>query len=64
MAEVGEKDIARFVAEFMVDSPMIEDGNEEELDAADAAKRKKKLEIMMKGVERASGGELAGLTTA
>ncbi|KAI0686462.1 MAGE family-domain-containing protein [Cytidiella melzeri] len=59
MAEIGEADMARFVAEFMVDSSMMgEEDDDGEARAVNEARRKKKLETMMKGVERASGGDL------
>lgn len=65
MAEVGERDIAHFMAEFMVDSILMGEDDDEggEANAANEARRKR-LETMMKGIERASGGGLADLTAA
>jgi hypothetical protein len=64
-SEVGEKGIAKFIAEFMVER-MVE--NEDEDGDEDEAQGKKKsddlqqrrLEVMMKGIQRAAaGGELS-----
>lgn len=58
-AEVGEAGIAHFIAEFMVDSSLAgEDEDDGEARAVSVTARKKALETMMKGVERASGGKL------
>jgi hypothetical protein len=67
-AEVGEKAIARFIAEFMAERP---GGGEESTDdegedpRAVRARRKareeeneKRLQVMLRGIERAAGGEL------
>ncbi|KZT00092.1 MAGE-domain-containing protein [Laetiporus sulphureus 93-53] len=54
MSEVGERAVARFVAEFMVDGPKAESEDES---AGDDAERRKKVEVVMKGVERAAGGD-------
>jgi hypothetical protein len=60
-SEVGERGIAKFVAEFMVERT----ATEEDRDGEDAAPRseemqRKALETMMKGIERAAaGGELS-----
>ena len=63
MAEVGEMGVARFVAEFMVDSSMVggedgEDGDGEGGEGEREEKRKKKVDVMLRGVERACGGDL------
>lgn len=63
MAEVGEKDLAGFVAEFMVGRALVGgdgDGDEEEEEEQEVSeeKRRKDLEGMLRGVERASGGDL------
>ncbi|KAI0808911.1 hypothetical protein BC629DRAFT_1590026 [Irpex lacteus] len=62
MAEVGEKDLAGFVAEFMVGRALVGgdgDGDEEEEEQeVSEEKRRKDLEGMLRGVERASGGDL------
>lgn len=57
MAEVGEKAIARFVAEFMVERPG--DDSEEEDGGGqqdEDGSRKKQLDAIMKGIERAAAG--------
>jgi hypothetical protein len=58
--EVGEEDIARFVAEFMVKhgagAPK-DDGDDEDEEEAD--RMKEKVMRMYKGVEKAAGGSLA-----
>ena len=62
MAEVGEANIAKFIAEFMVDnSHMGGDDEDGEAQQLSATARNKALEIMMKGVERASGGNLSDI---
>ena len=63
MAEVGEMGVARFVAEFMVDSSMVggEDGEDADGEGGEGEreeKRKKKVDVMLRGVERACGGDL------
>jgi hypothetical protein len=67
-SEVGEKGIAQFVAEFMVGDAGEDDDDDEEDDAAAGrgAKRRQndadaKLAKMLKGIERAAGGQLAEL---
>jgi hypothetical protein len=67
-SEVGEKGIAQFVAEFMVgDADDDEDDEEEEgrrtkgRGAARKESAQDKLEKMLKGVEKAAGGQLADL---
>jgi melanoma-associated antigen len=69
-SEVGEKGIAQFVAEFMVGDAGDDEDEEEEEEAgrrgrARGGARKEsaqdKLEKMLKGVERAAGGQLADL---
>ncbi|OBZ73370.1 Melanoma-associated antigen G1 [Grifola frondosa] len=59
MSEVGEKAIAQFVTEFMIERPSAEDEEDNEEGAAvgepDAAK-KKQLQVILKGIERAAGG--------
>jgi len=55
--EVGEEDIAKFVAEFMV----VSDGDGDEEGAGSAATRKKQqalAEKMYAGVQKAAGGKL------
>jgi hypothetical protein len=69
-SEVGEKGIAQFVAEFMVGDAGDDDEDEEEDEAGRRGRgrggaRKESaqdmLEKMLKGVERAAGGQLADL---
>jgi len=58
--EVGEQNIAQFVAEFMVQS----DGDQDEGGAAGARARNRRQEQMQKmyaGVEKAAGGKLTEL---
>ena len=55
MSEVGEADVARFVSEFMVERARAEAGEDEEEDGEQTQKAR---EAMLKGVERAAGGEL------
>jgi hypothetical protein len=70
-SEVGEKGMAQFVAEFMVERTGDEEVDEDEDDAAAKGKGKgkgrakpkggngqKRLADMMKGIERAAGGNL------
>ncbi|KAJ6602809.1 MAGE-domain-containing protein [Mycena vulgaris] len=64
-SEVGEQAVAAFVAEFMV-GPDADEGEEEEEGAAGRARAQKrradsegKLAKMMKGIERAAGGQLS-----
>lgn len=57
--------VARFVAEFMVDSSMVgggdgEDEGDGEGEREREERRRKKVDVMLKGVERACGGELGG----
>ena len=74
-AEVGELGIARFVAEFMAErraAPGVESSDDEEGDARARRARKKqreedsekKLQVMMRGIERAAGGELMDVISA
>ncbi len=60
--EVGEDDIARFIAEFMVrEGAGSERGNMDDAeDEADEGRRKAKVGKLYKGVEKAAGGHLAG----
>ncbi|KAJ6500519.1 MAGE family-domain-containing protein [Mycena sanguinolenta] len=70
-SEVGEKAVAEFVAEFMVQEERqgLDDGDEEEEGGGATAGRARankrradaanKLEKMAKGIERAAGGQLA-----
>lgn len=68
-SEVGEKGIAQFVAEFMVGDADDDDDEEEEdggrrargRGAAGKESAQDRLEKMLKGVERAAGGQLADL---
>lgn len=63
MAEVGEQDIARFVAEFMVDRTRgdMEVEDDEEEGVREDPETKKMREGMLRGIERAAGGNLVGL---
>jgi hypothetical protein len=70
-SEIGEKNIAQFVAEFMVESEMRagSDGEQEEEEPQSRAGQRKKekkeqesmkrLELMLKGIMRAAGGPLS-----
>ncbi|KAI0321546.1 MAGE family-domain-containing protein [Amylostereum chailletii] len=67
-AEVGEKAIARFVAEFMAErrGEVEESSDEDEEPRARKQRQRqrdedaqKRLDMMMRGIERASGGDLA-----
>jgi hypothetical protein len=73
-SEVGETNIAKFAAEFMIENSAGDDAMDEDEDegAARKGKRKgkgkqraenaeKKLEAIMKAIERAAGGNLADL---
>lgn len=62
-AEVGEQDIARFVAEFMVDRTRgdVEVENDEEGGVQEDPETRKMREGMLRGIERAAGGNLVGL---
>ena len=69
LCEVGEVAVARFVAEFMVDRPAAQDGDGEdgegEEGGRDGAGRAKRLETMLKGIERgAAGGPLLDIKSA
>lgn len=59
--EIGEKNIAKFVAEFMTSHGAGATGRNEEdgEDGAGEERRKEKVKKMYKGVEKASGGNLA-----
>lgn len=66
-SEVGEKGIAQFVAEFMVGDAGDDDEDEEDdVAAGRGANRRQadadaKLAMMVKGIQRAAGGQLADL---
>lgn len=64
LAEVGEQDVGRFVADFMVErgrrEATGEDADEDE-DVGEMAEVKKMRERTMGGIERAAGGNLAML---
>lgn len=57
-SEVGEKAIAQFVAEFMVERPAAEDDDEERRPRRkdDDPARKKQMELMLRGIERGASG--------
>jgi hypothetical protein len=60
-SEIGERKIAEFMAEFMVDKApqeQGEDGEEQSEDEAEKEEHKKKVERMYKGIERSAGGAL------
>lgn len=57
--EVGEENIGRFVAEFMIERE--EGGNTQGRGAAATRKREEKLQKMYCGLEKAAGGKLAEL---
>lgn len=63
MAEVGEQDIARFVTEFMVERTRgdadVEDDDEDNVQEDPETKKMK--EGVMRGIERAAGGNLVGV---
>lgn len=63
--EVGEENIGRFVAEFMVEREMNEEAGNNTTQGRSAAAAKKrqeeKLEKMYSGIEKAAGGKLAEL---
>lgn len=68
--EVGEKAIARFVAEVMVGDRIEADVDEEEEGRAGSSRRARgrgqdeteaKVEKMLQGIEKAAGGSLADL---
>ncbi|VDB83147.1 unnamed protein product [Peniophora sp. CBMAI 1063] len=74
-AEVGELGIARFVAELMAErraAPGVESSDDDEGDTRARRARKKqreddsekKLQAMMRGIERAAGGELTDVLSA
>ncbi|OCH91978.1 MAGE-domain-containing protein [Obba rivulosa] len=62
-SEVGEKAVAQFVAEFMVERPAAEeDEGERRPQREDDPATKKQMELMMRGIERgASGAALADI---
>ncbi|PSR84216.1 hypothetical protein PHLCEN_2v5504 [Hermanssonia centrifuga] len=62
MSEVGEVDIARFITDFMVERERAEAGGEDEEDEDEKQEAEKRREQVMKGVERAASGGLAGIT--
>lgn len=56
-SEVGEKGIAQFVGEFMVGQMGGgEDADDDEGERRNGAIREKRLEVMMKGIQRAAAG--------
>ncbi|XP_006456478.1 hypothetical protein AGABI2DRAFT_122375 [Agaricus bisporus var. bisporus H97] len=60
--EVGETDIAKFVAEFMVNyNTGGKAGDEEEDDEGTEGRKKTKVEKMYMGVRKAAGGSLAAI---
>jgi hypothetical protein len=74
-SEVGEVNIARFAAEFMIERGADDVGEEEEEEPSTSKKKKKKgkegegdggaraekrMAAMMKAIERVAGGDLAG----
>ena len=61
--EVGEENIGRFVAEFMVEREANEDRSNTQGRSAAAARKKREenLEKMYGGIEKAAGGKLADL---
>lgn len=62
MAEVGEHDVARFVADFMVERTRGETENDDDDDDAQESPEAKKMrEAMMRGIDRAAGGDLVQL---
>lgn len=62
-AEVGEQDVARFVAEFMVERTRGDvNDEEEEENVGEDPEAKKMREGMMRGIERAAGGNLTELS--
>jgi len=71
-SEVGEQAVARFVGEFMVERTRTADAEEDEEEATGGRKRgkqkqkeggtmEKRLETMVKAIERAAGGNLADI---
>ena len=61
MAEVGEYDIARFVADFMVERTRGEAADDDDDDLEEDPEARKMREGMMRGIERAAGGNLVPL---
>jgi hypothetical protein len=57
--EVGETDIARFVAEFMANDGAGGEPGDDEEDEGTEGRRKTKVEKMYMGVRKAAGGSLA-----
>ncbi|THH31688.1 hypothetical protein EUX98_g2522 [Antrodiella citrinella] len=55
MSEVGESDIAKFVADFMVHR---EDAGDDEGNANQQGKARQRVEKMLQGIEKAAGGRL------
>ncbi|EMD36010.1 hypothetical protein CERSUDRAFT_66377 [Gelatoporia subvermispora B] len=57
-SEIGEKAVARFVAEFMVERPAAEDDDAERRPRRreEDPTAKKRMEFMMRGIERAASG--------
>ena len=61
-AEVGEHDVARFVAEFMVERTRGElDDGDDDVPIDDDPAASKMRDGMLRGIERAAGGSLAPL---
>lgn len=61
-AEVGEQDVARFVADFMVERARHEaSGEDADEDVEDTPEVKKMRERTYGGIEKAAGGSLAAL---
>jgi hypothetical protein len=71
-SEVGEKGVAKFIAEFMVERLGGETADEDEDEGAGPSRRnrgkgkatqaenaEKRMEAMMKGIERAAGGNVS-----
>ncbi|KZT02906.1 uncharacterized protein LAESUDRAFT_762336 [Laetiporus sulphureus 93-53] len=61
MSEVGERAIAQFMVELMLDGSKVESEDE---NAGDDADRTKKVKVVMKDIDSAAGGDLLqGLAT-
>jgi len=61
LCEIGEKDVAMFMAEFMTSHGTGAEGwnEEDEEDGTGEERRKERMKKMYKGVEKAAGGNLA-----
>ncbi|KAI0660108.1 MAGE family-domain-containing protein [Cubamyces menziesii] len=55
-AEVGERAVAQFVAEFMAVRPGENDGDEDAVSAPDDEATQKRVQLVFRGVERAAAG--------